>query len=90
MQVQSLCQEDFLEREMETHCSILTWEIPWTAVPGGLQPMGSQRVGTWLNTHTRTSPPPSPSMNSNRVRFSVAVFTKYKQGAERFLIDKWQ
>ena len=32
------------EKEMATHSSILAWEIPWTEEPGGLQPMGSQRV----------------------------------------------
>ena len=42
--VQSLGQEDPLEMEMATHCSILAWRIPWTVEPGGLQPMGSQRV----------------------------------------------
>ena len=36
MQAQSLGQEDPLEKEMATHSSILTWEIPWTEVPGGL------------------------------------------------------
>ena len=44
-QVQSLDQEDSLEKEMATHTSILVWEIPWTEEPGGLQSMGSQRVG---------------------------------------------
>ena len=34
-----------LEKEMATHSSILTWRIPWTESPGGLQSMGSQRVG---------------------------------------------
>ena len=43
--VQSLGQEDPLEKEMATHCSILTWRIPWTQEPGGLQSMGSQRNG---------------------------------------------
>ena len=33
-----------LEKGMATHSSILAWEIPWTEEPGGLQPMGSQRV----------------------------------------------
>ena len=36
-QVQSLGQEDTLEKEMETHFSILAWEIPWTEEPSGLQ-----------------------------------------------------
>ena len=33
------------EKEMATHSSILAWRIPWTEEPGGLQSMGSQRVG---------------------------------------------
>ena len=41
MQVQSVAgQEDPLEKEMATHTSILTWEIPWTEEPGGLQSNG--------------------------------------------------
>ena len=43
--VQSLRQKDTLEEEMATHSSILAWRIPWTEEPGGLQSMGSQRVG---------------------------------------------
>ena len=43
--VQSLGQEDLLEKEMATHSSILAWKIPWTEVPGRLQSMGPQRVG---------------------------------------------
>ena len=42
--VQSLGQEDPLAKGVATHSSILAWEIPWTEEPGGLQPMGSQRV----------------------------------------------
>ena len=37
--------EDSLEKEMATHSSILAWKVPWTEEPGGLQSMGSQRVG---------------------------------------------
>ena len=44
-QVQSLGQEDPLEKEMAIHSSILAWRISWTEGPGGLQSMGSQRVG---------------------------------------------
>ena len=44
-QVQSLGWEDPLEKGMATHSSILAWEIPWAEKPGGLQSMGSQRVG---------------------------------------------
>ena len=50
MWVQSLGWEDPLEAETATHCSILAWEIPWTEEPGGLQSMGSQRVGHDLAT----------------------------------------
>ena len=45
IQVQSLGWEEPLEKGMVTHSSILAWEIPWTEEPGGLQSMGSQRVG---------------------------------------------
>ena len=44
-QVLSLGQEDPLEKEMATHSSTLAWKIPWTEGSGGLQSMGSQRVG---------------------------------------------
>ena len=43
--IQCLGQEDPLEKEMATRSSILAWEIPWTEAPGGLQSMGSKRVG---------------------------------------------
>ena len=39
-QIQSLGQEDLVEKEMATHSSILPWEISWTKKPGGLQSMG--------------------------------------------------
>ena len=45
MYVRSLSQEDALEKEMATRSSILAQRIPWTEEPGGLQSMGSQRVG---------------------------------------------
>ena len=44
-QVQSLDRDDLLEKGMATHSSILAGSIPWTEEPGGLQSMGSQRVG---------------------------------------------
>ena len=54
MPVQALGQEDPLEKEMETHSSILAWRIPWTEQLGRLQPMGSQRVRHDLVTKTTT------------------------------------
>ena len=44
-QVQSLGQEDLLEKGMTIHSSILACRIPWTEEPGRLQSTGSQRVG---------------------------------------------
>ena len=43
-QVQSLGQEDPLEKGMATHSSTLAWKIPWMEEPGKLQSIGSQRV----------------------------------------------
>ena len=43
--IQSLGWEDPMEEDMATHSSILAWRIPWTEEPGGLQSMGSHRVG---------------------------------------------
>ena len=43
--VQSVGWEDPLEKEMAPHSSTLAWKIPWMEEPGGLQSMGSQRVG---------------------------------------------
>ena len=54
--VQSLGREDPLERGMATHSSILAWEIPRTEEPGGLQFVGSQRVGHDRATNTATLP----------------------------------
>ena len=75
--VQSLGQEDPLEEGMATHCSILAWRIPWTEEPGGLQPVGSKRVGhDWATVHALTE--------DQRVLF------KYMEGSHtdtRFL--KW-
>ena len=52
-QFDSLGQEDPLEKGMAIHSSFLTWEIPWTEEPGGLQSMGSQRAGhTWVTERT--------------------------------------
>ena len=44
-QIRYLGQEDPLQKGMATQSSILAWRISWTEEPGGLQYMGSQRVG---------------------------------------------
>ena len=46
MWVQSLCWEDPLEEDMETHSSILAWRIPWTEEPGGCSPWGCKEADT--------------------------------------------
>ena len=46
--VQTLGQEDPLDKEMATHFSILVWKIPWAEDPGGLQSMGLQHSRTQL------------------------------------------
>ena len=71
--VQSLGQEDPLEKEMATHSSILAWRIPWTEEPGGLQFTGSQRVGhNWVTSlftfYLPAEPPGKP-------RFSFSIFS---------------
>ena len=55
MRVQSPGWKDPLEKEMTTHSSILTWEIPWAEETGRLQSMGSQRIGhNCVCTHAHT------------------------------------
>ena len=51
--VGSLGQDNTLEKEMEPHSSIFAWKIPWTEESGGLQFMGSQRVGHSWTTNTQ-------------------------------------
>ena len=52
--VQYLGWEDLLQKKMAAHSSLLTWRIPWTEEPGGLQLMGPQRVGHNRATFTFT------------------------------------
>ena len=54
--VQSLGQEDHLEKEMVTHSSIFAWRIPWREEPGGLQSTGfwsQTRLSTHTHIHTK-------------------------------------
>ena len=68
--VQSLGQEDPLEKGIATHSSILAWRIPWSEEPGRLQSMGSQRVGhDWL-THTHQS----ALLSSNALKAQAILF----------------
>ena len=58
-QVQSLGQEEPLEKGMATHSSILAWRIPWTEEPGGLQSWGCKELDMTerIRTHTHTPVP---------------------------------
>ena len=49
--VWSLGQEDLLEKEMATHCTVLAWKFSWTEEPGGLQSIESQKVRHDCQTH---------------------------------------
>ena len=51
--VQSLGQEDPLEKEMGTHSSILAWRVPRTEEPGGLQSMGHRKLDTTEQLNTQ-------------------------------------
>ena len=71
--VRSLGWEDPQEKEMTTHSSILAWIIPWTEKPGGLQFMGSQRVGhNWV---TNTFIFPCMESTLHRVPFPALQFS---------------
>ena len=65
---------------METHSSILAWEIPWTEEPGGLQPTGSQRVGhDWV---TKLPPQLMSGLKTTDIYFLEAGKSKIKMWAE--------
>ena len=60
--VQSLGQEDPLEKAMATHSSTLAWKIPWTEEAGRLQSMGLQELDTQRLNH---QPPPPPQLEKS-------------------------
>ena len=62
-------QEDPLEKQTATHSSILAWGIPRTEKPGGLQSMGSQRVGH----DSATTPPPPPPSPAHTQKLTISV-----------------
>ena len=51
--VQSVGQEDPLEKEMATHSNILAWEILWTEEPGGLRSLGHKKSDITEHTHMK-------------------------------------
>ena len=84
MQVQSLGQEDPLEREMATHSSILAWRNPWTKEPGRLQSMGSQESDTTEQLNKTHAPAMKEEVNSNAtVGTSTFHFYQWTGHADR-------
>ena len=72
--VWSLGCEDHLEKEMAAHSSILAWKISWTEEPGGLQSMGSQRVGhDWATDTYLTRSSSHSSLVAQRVKHLPAM-----------------
>ena len=71
--VQSLGREDPLEKGMATHSSILTWEIPWTEEPDGLQSTGSQRVRYNLATEHAHYQEVGRLKPNNKIHFKNAI-----------------
>ena len=81
--VQSLGREDPLEKGMATQSSILAWRIPWTEEPGGLQSMGSQRVGhIWATKH----PSPLPVLFWEVIYVTFSVITVFQKSTSRELL----
>ena len=70
--VQSLGQEDPLEEEMATHCSILAWVIPWTERPSRLQFMGSQSQ-TWQHVNTQHAHTPRAAVHTSWSGFHLPI-----------------
>ena len=87
-QVQSLSWEDPLEKGKATHSSILAWRIPWTEEPGGLQSMGSQRVGHDWVTNPITITIDNRESKRHYYQSQVSAFLKataqrsWEQGSE--------
>ena len=62
---------------MATHSSILAWEIPWTEEPGGLQSMGSERIG-----HNLVTKQQQIHLLTATTAFVFLAFTQHKQGTQ--------
>ena len=77
--VQFLNQEDLLEKRMATHSNILAWKIPWTEKPGGLQSIGSQRVGHNWSDYAHTHIHLCFQLYGHPVNFHVSVAMEFIQ-----------
>ena len=77
--VGSLGQEDPLEEGMATHSRTLVWRIPWTEEPGGLQSIGSQRVGHDCSNLAHTHPLNHSVVHRNLNSVTGQLYFKNKQ-----------
>ena len=75
-QVLSLGQKDLLGKETAMHSSILAWKVSWTEEPGGLQSMGSQRVGTTEQRSAHTAAAAAASRHWRRTVCSSMWFPR--------------
>ena len=92
--VQSLGQEDPLEKGMATQSSILAWRIPWTEEPGGLQSTGSQRVGhDWatntLYTGKKIFFPKRANIKSLFALYQLYLFKYCHKYCHKYSLNKW-
>ena len=94
--VQSLGQEDALEKEMATHSSILAWRIPWMEELGGLQSTGSQRVRhDWATSLSLSKPMTVWIINCGKLlerweyQTSLPVFWETWMQVEKQQLEPW-
>ena len=71
---------------MATHSSILAWRIPWTEEPGGLQSMGSQRVGHNWVTNTFTSSLGMIISQGNYLEEDLGMSSDFSTSLQKFLV----
>ena len=86
--VQSLDQEDPLEKAMATHSSILAWKIPWMENPRRLQSMGSQSVDTTERLHFHFQKETKNFISSNNNVFSTIFPVVYDHRIKHFILNK--
>ena len=88
--VRSLGQEDPLDEGMATHSSTLAWRIPGTGEPGGLQSMGSQRVGHDWATKNSTEHWVEFSVRYSRASNKIVKSLKNQSGLCKFMIEEYR
>ena len=89
--VWSLGREDPLEKEMVTHSGTLAWRIPWREEPGGLQSMGSQRVGhNWATSLTHSNWAKSSDLSKELIALLRPVWCTHQFLGVFWATVEWQ